>query len=363
MADGTRLAVRLHGVLVPLKYGLAGGLAAAAAARWVPQDVISAAFVALLCCRPAVTSALREGRDQILATAVGVGVTLLVMLASGPGAFAIAFGAAATWAAATVLRWPYPTAIVALFSVVYMGVLASHDWTETALVRAGSLLLGVACALVVNLASAPLLGRANFAIRLEHARAQVQGVLAALADATRLRDGPGLATARDGFAGLYLSLGEVQAEVEDLRRDAQIARELVGRPGGAGRDRAARAAFDLEQVAHHAQDAAGATQDLLRGPRSPEDEVLLDEAALAFADAAAALARAGDGRFDVAVETARAAARRVRERDTRLAPPPEVEDRLGPRLVLLVALAALLDHTARAAGALAGQGAPEGGTR
>ncbi len=355
MSDGTRLAVRLHGVLVPLKYGLAGGLAAAAAARWVPQDVISAAFVALICCRPAVVSALREARDQFVATGLGVGLTVLVMLVAGPGAFAIAFGAAMTWAVASALRWAYPTVVVALFSVVYMGVLAQHDWAAWTLVRAGSLLLGVGAALVVNLLTAPLLGHANFAIRLGTARARVHGLLQALADALRAGDAEALVTARRAFTDLYVSLGEIQAELADLRRDARLARGLVGRPGGRGRDRAARAAHDLELVVHHAQDAADAAHELF-GATAEQDRALVAEAGGVLAAAAGALAQAGDGRYDEAVATAEAATRWVRERDAELVPPSDVEHRLGPRLVLLVALAALLDHTARTSVALAGLG-------
>ena len=298
MSDGTRLAVRLHGVLVPLKFALAGGLAAAAAARWVPQDVISAAFVALLCCRPAVWSALREARDQIFATLFGVAITLVVMLAAGPGAIAIGVGSGATWALGVALRWPYPTVIVALFSVVYMGVLAETHWTETATVRAASLLLGVAAALVVNVVTAPLLGRANFLIRLGDARAQVHELLASLALAARAGDLAALDLARQGFAGLYVSLGGIQADLADLRRDARLARELVRRPGGDGRDRAARAAYDLEQVVHHAQDAVDAVRGLLVAPefRAAEDAGVVAAAAGVLADAAAALARAGEGR-------------------------------------------------------------------
>lgn len=363
MNDGTRLALRLHGVLVPLKYGLAGGLATAAAARWVPQDVISAAFVALICCRPAVVSALREARDQVIATALGVGVTVLVMLVAGPGTFAIAIGAAATWVAVGALRWAYPTAVVALFSVVYMGVLAQHDWAEWALVRAGSLLLGIGAGLVVNLLTAPMLGHVNVAIRLGTARGRVHGLLGALARALHAGDVGALDAARRAITDLYGELGGIQGELADLRRDARLARGIVGRPGGRGRDRAARAAYDLELVVHHAQDAADAVRELLGAP-DEQDRALVAEAGGVLADAAAALALAGDGRYDEAVATAEAAARRVRERDALLAPPSIIERRLGPRLVLLVALAALLDHTARTAAALAGLGEePLGGAK
>jgi hypothetical protein len=100
---------------------------------------------------------------------------------------------------------------------------------------------------------------------------------------------------------------------------------------------------------------------------------LLAEAGVALEAAARSLDLAAEGRLAETNAVAAAAARRVRERDAALAPPEALEQRLGPRLVLLVALAALLDRIARvsqgpaadgpAAASLAAEtSATEGGT-
>lgn len=333
---------------MPAKYGIAAGLAAAAAGRWVPQDVISAAFVALICSRPAVVSALREGREQVLASLLGGAIAVLAITLAGPGPVALGLAAAATWAFASALAWGYPAVVVALFSVVYMGALTHGAWESVAITRFASLGIGIGCALLVNLLAAPLLGRANVAVRLNGARSAVRGLLGDLARATRAADPAGVAAVRAGFDGLYAGLGAIRGELVDLRADSLLVRGWVQRPGDGARDRATRSALALEQVAHHAQDAAEAIASLLTTPEDGLDGALLAEAADALEAAASSLDHAAAGRLAETHAMATQAAQRVRERDATLEPPAELARRLGPRLVLLVALAALLDRIARA---------------
>ena len=377
------LAIRLHPGLVAAKIGLAGGVATLLATRWVPEDVISAAFVALICSRPSLTSAVREARDQVVATALGVALATGVLLVVGPGAVAIALASTLTWLAAGRLRWGYPAIVVALFSVVYMGVLTHDSWTPIAILRASSLLLGVAAGLAVNLAMAPLLGRVNVAVFTATARDEVRGLLAALEAALAAGDAGSLAATRGRFDGAYAVLGQVRADLADLRRDARLARELLQREGPRARERAARAATALESVVHHGQDVLDAATALavegldrgsLAAPQAVEapdraalaaarpvedpDRALLAAAQAACGEAIAALDLAAAGRYDDALARSQAAGRQVRERDAALRPPDELAARLGPRLILLVALAEMLDRTGDAVRALRGAGHP-----
>ncbi|MEB3223545.1 MAG: aromatic acid exporter family protein [Candidatus Sericytochromatia bacterium] len=348
-------ARRAHLLLVSAKFGAAAGLAAWVGARWLPQDVISVIFIALLCTRPSVTGALRDSRDQVFASLLGTGLVALAITALGAGPFAIAAAAAFGWGLGTWLGWSANGLIVILFSVAYMGQPFEGTWLERAWVREGSLMLGVAVALGVNLVAVPLMARVNIAVRLRAGIREVRDMLTRLAEAVDRRDREAVQRALAGFDRAFGALGANRQDLADLSRDAAMLPGGWLAPGGA-----VAAARELEQVVHHVQDAAGAARALLALPPEAQDAadpMLLATCVASLRVGVQALDAAEDGRHEEAAAAARDEVRRLRELDTRLEAPLDVDARLGPRLWVLVALAAALGHVARAAEGLDAVGA------
>jgi hypothetical protein len=340
-------APRVHLLLVSAKFGVAAGLAAWAGLRWTPEDVISVIFIALLCTRPSVTGVLRDSRDQLFASLLGTGLVVAALSALGAGPVGIAVAAALGWGLGTWLGWGINGLVIILFSVAYMGQPFEGTWLERAWIREASLVLGVAVALAVNLVAAPLLARANMAVRLGGGLIEVRCLLTDLAEAIAAGDRGAVQQACSGFDRAFGALGASRQELADMSRDAALL------PGPRGASRAALAAArELEHVVHHVQDAAGAARALLAMPvevREAADPELLATCVASLRTGVAALEAAEAGRYEEAASLARLEVRRLRELDTRLAAPPDVDARLGPRLWVLVALSAALGHVARVA--------------
>jgi hypothetical protein len=86
--------------------------------------------------------------------------------------------------------------------------------------------------------------------------------------------------------------------------------------------------------------------------REVADPMLLETCVTSLQVGVRALEAAEAGRHEEAAELARREGRRLRELDTRLAAPADVDARLGPRLWVLVALSAAHGHVARVADGL-----------
>ncbi|MEB3328311.1 MAG: aromatic acid exporter family protein [Candidatus Sericytochromatia bacterium] len=344
-------AGRAHLVLVSAKFGAAAGVAAWVGTRWMPEDVISVIFIALLCTRPSVTGVLRDAREQVLASLLGTGLVVASLAALGPGPGGFALAAALGWGIGTWLGCSASGLVIILFSVAYMGLPGGAPWLERAWLREASLVLGVGVALAVNLVAAPLLARVNMAVRLQGSLAEVRLLLARLAEAVAAGDRAAVQRTFDRFDGTFGALSASRQELADLSRDAALLPWWWGGASGA-----VSAIEELEQVVHHVQDAAGAARALLAVPPQdvePEDPMLLETCVASLRAGVEALEAVEAGRCGVAADLGRQTVHRLRELDTRLAAPAAVDARLGPRLWVLVSLAATLGHVARAAERLA----------
>lgn len=339
-----------HGFLVATKFAAAAGLAAALGALWIPQDVLSVIFIALICTRPAVSAVLRDAWEQIFASLAGTGVALLVFSLFGQGPGGVALAAACAWALATSRRWGGHSVVIVLLSVAYLGQPTTEPWLDRALLREGSLLLGVVVALGVNVVAAPWMGRYNLHVRFLMGIARVRELLLFAGRALQQADLNSLAQRLADFDREYAALHVIRDEMNDLRRDAQAVPGWLSVRAAGAASWVSCAVYDLEQVIHHAQDVAGAARRLLLeggGAIAPEDAGLFDAASTAMLEGAAALDAAAAGDWPRVERLARAQVRQMQELDTRIAAPDDVEARLGPRLWLMVSVAAALNHIAR----------------
>lgn len=340
-----------HRLLVAAKFACSGGLAAAAGARWVPGDVLSVIFIALICTRPAVSSALRDAREQVLASLLGCAVAVLVFAAIGHGPPGVALAAALVWALEARLGWGFNAFVIMLLSVAYLGYPSDAPWTERILLRETSLLLGVAVALAVNVLAAPWLGPLNLRVRLAEGMQRVQRFMETLATDLQQANPSTLGRTATLFDREYALLVELRGELADLSRDVRVAPLLPGATAASAAE-VVQVAFELEQVVHHLQDATGAARSVIAGLEAaspPEDFLLLGTCVETLRAGATALAEVASGRSAQGGELARAEVRRLRELDARIAAPEEIDERLGPRLWIMLSLAAALGHILRVA--------------
>lgn len=339
-----------HGFLVATKFAAAAGLAAAVGALWIPQDVLSVIFIALICTRPAVSAVLRDAWEQVFASLAGTAVALLVFSVLGQGPGGVAIAAASAWALATALRWGGHSVVIVLLSVAYLGQPTTDPWLDRALLRESSLLLGVVVALLVNVAAAPWMGRYNLQVRFLLGIARVRELLLSSGRALQRGDLDSLAQRLAHFDREYAALHTIRDELNDLRRDAQIVPGWFSARSAGAAGWVSGAAYDLEQVIHHVQDVTGAARRLLAetgGTIASEDAELFEAASGALLAGAAALEAAAVGDWPRVEREAQAQVRRMQEMDTRIQAPATIGERLGPRLWVMVSVAAALNHIAR----------------
>lgn len=341
--------LRWHPGAVAAKYGVAAWLTDTLA-RWaVPHDRLSAVFVALICCQPSLVSGVKRGWEQILASATGVGTSAVLMALFPPGSWVIGLGIAITYAVGAAIGWPFPTLIVALFSSLYMGLYTQATVPGTALLRCQAVGMGVLAALVINLAFAPLLRGASLKVRLDATLGLVHDRLAALVAAIEAGKPVDVRDALGSWETAFQSVAGVEEDLADLRADSRLAPAQSGEPPRSAR--AEMAVRALEQVLHHALDVGNAVARLWEDP--PEDGprlVALARASLGAATEVLACLRAND--LAGGARLAREQLMHVREVDRAVSPPRALDERLGPRLIVLVGLAELHHHLGRVAQAM-----------
>ncbi|MFN3429185.1 MAG: FUSC family protein, partial [Candidatus Sericytochromatia bacterium] len=259
----SQLSAGLHLALVTAKFGLTGGVSVALASWLVPKDILSVAFVALLCIQPSLVTGLKAAKEQLLASGIGAISTLCFLLVFPINPWTIGASVAATYAVTTRLRWGYSALVVALFSSLYMTLLVQATHVQTGILRFQAVLLGVAVALFMNAVFSPVFTQVNLAVRIQRSVATVRQQLAALRAALVAKDASTLEAGLGTFQDTFRHLGAVKDDLADLRREMR----LPGRPGRRSftevyfSDRCVR---ELELITHHAQDVAMASQRLLR---------------------------------------------------------------------------------------------------
>ena len=336
------LSARLHLALVTVKFGLTA-LTAVLLATWlVPKDVLSAAVVALMCIQPSLVSGLRTAREQVLASAVGALSTIGFILVFPISAWTTGASIATTYAVTTYMRWSYPALVVALFSSLYMTLLAQETPFHTTLLRFQSVLLGVGVAIAMNALFAPLVSQMNLAVRMQRSLKTVRQQLATLHAALMTQDPDRLEATLGSFQGTFQQLSAAKGELSDMGRE----QGLPWRRDPSEVYLSGRCLRELELVAHHAQDVAMAGVPLLRETASAPERPVVQGAIASLRLALDLLELAEQGRF----ERARAASVEERARLIRLsADNASSEHRteagvFSMRLVMLVALGQLHEH-------------------
>lgn len=342
----SQLSAGLHLALVTAKFGLTGGVAVALASWLVPKDMLTVAFVALLCIQPSLVTGLKAAKEQILASGLGAVSTLCFLLVFPINPWTVGAGVAATYAVTTRLRWGYSALVVALFSSLYMTLLVQATHIQTVILRFQAVLLGVAVALLMNAIFSPVFTQMNLAVRIQRSVATVRQQLAALRAALVANDAAALEAGLATFQDTFRHLGAVKDDLADLRRELR----LPGRPGRRSfsevyfSDRCVR---ELELITHHAQDVAMASQRLLGEAGGPSSTAALGTASEALLQAVDALDLVQEGRYDRAeaiAESARQALHRFAEPNDAASTATPVG--FSPRLVLAFALIQLHGHLA-----------------
>lgn len=335
------LSAQVHLALVTAKFGLTAFTAVLLAQWLVPKDVLSAAFVALLCIQPSLVTGLKAGLEQILASGLGAVSTIGFLLVFPITPFTTGASIAVTYAVATYMRMSYSALVVALFSSLYMTLLAQDTPFHTALLRFQSVILGVAVAIVFNAVFSPLFTKMNLAVRIERSIGAVRAQLLGLRAALVARDAGALEAQLASFQDTFRALGGVKDELADMRREFR----LPWRPGRGSYgevylgDQCLRA---LELATHHAQDVAMAGVRML----NEADADVMEAATRAVQQAVDLLDLVSAGRYDRAAELSAEARAQLHQlvAEAGTTAPATNTGRLSPRVVMRFALVQLHAH-------------------
>jgi uncharacterized membrane protein YgaE (UPF0421/DUF939 family) len=329
------ISAQLHLSLVTAKFGLTAFLAVLLAGWWVPKDVLSAAFVSLLCIQPTLVTGVRAGVEQLLASALGAVCTMGFVLLMPITPLTSGASIAVTYAIGAYMRLSPPAMVVALFSSLYMTLLAQDTPFHTALLRFQSVLLGVVVAIVMNAVFSPIFTKLNLAVRVRRSLEAVKAQLASLRAALVAREASALEAQLTAFQGTFGQLVAVKNDLADMRREFRLPWRTGRRSYGEVyfSDRCLRA---LELATHHAQDVAMAALRLVREGGEPADGALVDAARDAMQAAVDLLDLVEASRFDragVLVTEARAWLPQAED-----VPASAQAGGLSPRLVMRFAL-------------------------
>lgn len=340
---GTELLRRLYPVVVAGKYGVTA-VVADLLSRWlVPGDRLSTVFVALICCQPSLVAGFKRGWEQLLASLLGVGVSLALLTLLPNNSLVLGAAIAITYALGAAFRWSFATLVVALFSALYMPIFQTPTLQGTALQRCEAVALGVVAAVLVNLVFVPFTRRTSLEVRVFRGMDLIRERLSMVRTSAHTGDMEGLKRDLAGWEGVFQSLHEIEGELSDLRAEAGLVRGKARRS-----THAERAIQALEQALHHALDVGGAVVRLLADP--PADGPFITQLAAESLDVADnVLANLQIGHHDAALTAARMELDRIRELDRAVPAPEALQERLGPRLIVLVGLAELHEHLGRLA--------------
>jgi uncharacterized membrane protein YgaE (UPF0421/DUF939 family) len=216
-----------------LKAGLATGLALVAGQVLGNPDVVTTAFVAVLCCSPAVLLGGRICLEQLVGSAIGGGLgSLAVMLkvrAELGVPVAVALAVLLTSALGMVRA-----VVVAAFTALFVQVVAFGTPGETLILRLQAVLIAGGSALVINFLISSLFYRHLFAKRFAKLESNLAGFL-------RLKIRP---------AGpLFAQMSQLSEELAQARLELR----LWGRRRTlAHLDQAAERLAALRELLHHA---------------------------------------------------------------------------------------------------------------
>jgi len=330
------LSARTHQLLVGTQYGLAAGVACAVSGYLVPADRLSATFVALMCVQPSWLTSARQGLEQLTASALGAVTTLMVLLVLPNHAVAVGVGVTLTYLIADRLRYGPSAMVVALFSALYMTILAQKTVWGTLLLRAESVALGVLVGITVNVVFLNWVRRPY----LTQARAKslviVERCLIEVRQVVRLENVHGLQDAAGAIRGGLTDLDALHQALLDARRDPDPGATSV-RPLAINALLSVRA---NQNALRHLLDIVNAASALTSlGDHEASDAsglwTRLDES-LAAGSAVVTALKAGlpeDATRRLALEQTQ-----LKAFDLALIPPGVLSERLGPRIALLVAL-------------------------
>ncbi|MDQ3262114.1 MAG: aromatic acid exporter family protein [Myxococcota bacterium] len=230
-----------HPLYIAAKAAIAALLALVLVEAGGIEDRLSACFVAVVCTSPTVYSGFRRGLGQLLGSAIGGSITLLLAFWAPRSVTLVAALFITIWV--SFLLRVGSDYVVAAFTVLYV-LLIPGDATHTLEHRLASVAIGVLSATVLNLLVSFARRRRVFARRLDIARLLVASELERAA--TVLEQGPGP------------RLGEAHARGQLFEAPFRLLRVLSDELSDAARELGASARWRAQ-----VQGACRATQQLL----------------------------------------------------------------------------------------------------
>lgn len=236
-----------HPVYIAAKAALAALVALTLVNTFRITDQLSACFVAVVCTSPTVYSGFRRGFGQLLASALGGTITLLLSLWVPPSVTLVVALFAAIWVSFLIrIGSDY---VVAAFTVLYV-LLIPGEATLTLEHRLASVAIGVFSATLLNLAVSFARRRKVFGRRLRIARELVADELERTA---RVLEGGGGAVPRTErlqvFESAFQILRTLSAELSDAAKELGASRRWRTQVQGA-----CAATEALLAVAHFGKD-------------------------------------------------------------------------------------------------------------
>jgi len=208
-----------------LKSTLAGVIAFVLAGKLVPDDALSAAFVAILCIKPAFYTGLVVGKQQLTASLLGAILTALLLIGIGNKILVISL-ALVLVTAFCVYQKKEEYLTISVFTVLYMVILSSENTLEMVTIRMSSVFLGVVVASLINFMLSFFLYKPFLYFRIKYAVHLVYQKFIQAMNANISANEKNLEKLYKDFENIYAQLSTFSSEMLDLSQELKFRKKI-----------------------------------------------------------------------------------------------------------------------------------------
>ncbi|MFN8670523.1 MAG: aromatic acid exporter family protein [Candidatus Sericytochromatia bacterium] len=211
-----------------IKASFAGVISILLAKILVPQDILSAAFIATLCIKPAFYTGLIVGKEQLLASLLGAFLTGLLMMLFGQNVIVSLLSLIIVISFCLYKNWSNYIP-VAVFTVLYMILLQQDTTIHTIAIRMISVFLGVLVASFINYLSSVIIRyKSFFYFRIKHASNIVFEKFLRTIEANETANALLLETLYTDYENIYSEISDFSQEVKHISKELKF----TDKPGG-----------------------------------------------------------------------------------------------------------------------------------
>lgn len=197
------------------------------AKEYVPQDLLSATFTAILCVKPTFYSGINEGNDQLFASILGAVVTTFLIHFLGNNVFITGIALFITISICLRNNWNNYL-VVAIFTVLYVFIIPQQNELDTIIVRLTAVLSGFATATLVNLIFSLIRYKPFLHFRTAYSLNMVMEEFSKTVKANKTADIKTLDKLYYSFENVYNKLSVFGSEAHFIQKELEIRKKSGG---------------------------------------------------------------------------------------------------------------------------------------